>query len=441
MLQALQYIGLKGSKLTIQKFFLYYFLVFFHILILTRVWASSLLFAIILPLEDVYTLIIAAYIGYKVLRRIMMRNYQINTFQLFLLILFLPIIQVCFTTHYEFGQPILYGIAAMSDYLNLYGCLLIYDLVKNKKIPIEVVENAYLGVAWLSLLFFYAMSLFTNPAMYRDTPLAAGNSMKGGAVYYGFNMSMMFFGSVYYFIKAFFKKNYLYFLYSSLFIIYIVFFRFDRTVMAFTFGSMGLFFLLYVPVRKQFIFLFQFILPGILLLLIGAVIFPEIYDMYILMFKDIVATITGNEVEVGKESVRVYEMSVANKFLSTDKTLLFGSGKISNSWVEGGFNYFYGYFYPSDLGIFGMVFMFGIPVSLLIYSQFLLAFYWIKKTKSFRQNQFYMSLVFYLLCMFFDCLTNAFLVTFAAQTMIVISLLHYYYSLEVKDAKKVPVNP
>lgn len=432
MYHALQYISSKGSKTFLKKEFFYYFILFFHILILTRVWANSILFAVILLLEDVYFAIILLYLLYKVVLRVMHRNYRFTHFHLYLLVPLIIQLQTALTTHFVFDQPLWIGLIPMSDLWLFYGCLLIYDLIQKGHVSIDLVENAYLGVAWMSLLFFYFMSLFTNPAQYQDTSLAAGNSMKGGQVYYGFNMTMMFFGSVYYFIKAFIKKKYYLLGFSALFLIYIVFFRFDRTVMAVTVASMALFFLLYVPIREQFLAIFRFGLPLVLVIVLGAVLVPELYQTYVLMFQDMFATLTGNEVEVGKESVRVYEMYVASKFLNDPMTWIFGCGKISQNWVEGGFNHFYGYFYPSDLGLIGMVFMFGVPGTLLFYGQYGMAAFYIARTKFFKGDVFYLALVFYLLTLFLDGLTNAYLMTYAAQTMIVVALLYYYYQEDQK---------
>lgn len=433
MYHALKYIKPSGSSIKLHPSFFYYFLLFFHILVLTRVWANSILFSVILLLEDVYFAAIILYLVYKVIYRIQQRNYAFTFFHIYLLVPIIINIQVAITTHFNFGQPFLIGLIPMSDLWLFYGCLFIYDLVKSGRISMDVVEDAYLGVAWTSLVFFYAMSLLTNPAQYKATSLAAGNSVKGGSVYYGFNMTMMFFGSIYYFIKAFMQKKYYFLVHSALFIVYIVFFRFDRTVMAVTAASMGLFFVLYVSIRDQFLAIIRFGIPLLLLVITGALVFPDVYETYVLMFQDIYATLTGNEVDIGKESVRVYEMYVASKFLDDPMTYIVGCGKISQNWVEGGFNYFYGYFYPSDLGLIGMVFMFGIPGSILLYSQFFMALFYVVKTKLAKTNVFYLSLVFYLFTMFLDCLTNAYVMTYAAQTMIVVSLLYFYYQ---EDEKK-----
>lgn len=345
-------------------------------------------------------------------------------------------IQTAFSVHIVYGQPLLWGFIPMTDLWLFYGVLLVYDLLKEKKISLETLENAYISVAWVSLFFFYGMSLFTSPAQYESTALVSSNSIKGDEAYFRFNMTLIFFGTIYYFIKAFTLKNDLYLIPSTLFLVYIIFFRFDRTIMAVTLGSMGLYFVLFVSIRDQFLALVRLGVPLLLMAIIGAFVFPEVYKSYILMFQDIYATLTGNEAEVGKASIRVYEMHIIQPYLEKVSTFLFGCGRISHQWIEGGFTHIYGYFFPTDLGLFGMIFMFGLFGTLLLYGQFLLAFYYIRRTKKALQNPLYLTFLFYLLTMFLDSLTNAFLVINAAQTMIVVGVLYYFYQIEQPEKAK-----
>lgn len=413
------------GKLTFSKFLLYYIFLFFCFIVSYRVLLNSTIYPLIKVLEIVYLAGIFLYLAYRLLKRSVSKNFKINSFEALLILLStLPFISAI-AARFEFGQPIVYGLATSREFYFIYGGLVIYNMLKEGEVSIDLVERAFLGAVWFNLIFFYFLSLFTNPSAYKDTGLAGSNTAKGGDVYYRFNMSFVFMGSIYYTVKAFLKKNYINLLYASFFIIYLVFFRLDRTSIFVVFASLGLFFVTGLSIKQQALSIIKVGVPGVLLLGIIILAFPEILEKYLAMFSDVIATLLGKANEDGKESVRLHELNVAIKYIA--KNPIIGNGKVSPSWVEGGYNHFLGFFYASDIGVVGQVFVFGFVGATILYSQFLFSLYYVINTHTFKSNVFFVSSKFYLLAMFMDSITNGYLTLYAAQTLTVIAFIYYFY--------------
>ncbi len=386
-------------------------------------------------LELVFIAMFGLFIVYRTLERGITNNYRINAFDLLIVALsYLPI-QAAIGAKVAFDQPLLFGVFAFKEFFLLYGGLVICYFLKRGIVSLETVEKSFVFMAWFHLFYYYGMSLFTSPAQYQDSLLAGAQEAKGSNVYYRFNMAPIFLGTVYYWIKYFRTKNLLNLAFSVLFLAYVVFFRMDRTSMIAVIASMGLYALLGVRIKQQVTTLVKFGLPLLLIITLVYIVKPDVIANYIEMFADVVNALIGKSSNKGQSVLRNEEYEIAVELIK--KRPFLGNGKVSNQWVEGGFSYFYGFFYPSDVGIAGQVFMFGIFGALLLYSQFLFAFYYVYKIaiETLRSNQFIATACFFLLTLFVDALTNGFLTIYAAQSITFIGIVFFFYHNHVKKGK------
>lgn len=415
----------KARQLSVSKAILYYILLFFIVLVSYRVLLTSVLYYVEIALEMAFEVFIVLYLAYRVTLRIFIKNYRLNALEIYLAILFfLPVIPAIGALN-EFGQPLFYGLGTFRDFYLLFYALVIYNMLRSGEITIEMVERAFVGVALFNMAFSYFMSLFTDPMSFQESNLAGSNDAKGGDVYYRFNMSMFFFGSIYFFVKAFYRKNYLYFIHSGLFLVYVIFFRLDRTSMAVNAFALVAFLLTALTIRTQILSIFKLVLPVIAIGLISYLIVPEVFEQYVIMFEDAIAGATGSGIENEEDMIRLVEAQVAVDGIKEHPFI--GNGKISNEWEPMGYNRFYPYFFASDVGILGQAFMYGLIGAGLLYGQFLLALYFILKIKHIKRNVFLVSLKFYLLALFLDYLTNGYITIYAAQSITVLSLIYYFY--------------
>jgi hypothetical protein len=79
---------------------------------------------------------------------------------------------------------------------------------------------------------------------------------------------------------------------------------------------------------------------------------------------------TGKESSDISANARIFEIALAEPYVN--KNTLLGSGLLSNQW-QGGFQDRLGYFHPSDIGIYGVIFAYGILGLLLFSFQFYFA--------------------------------------------------------------------
>lgn len=412
-------------SITLNKSLVYFTFVFLNLTITFRVLLLSTFSELMGILELAYVALLAVYLGYRLVYRAFTQNYRLNSFELLLLLLSILPFTSAVAAKVEFDQPLLFGVLAFKDYFLFYGALVLYNLLRRGEITLALVERAMVSVAWFNLFLFYFMSLFTNAAAHKDTLLAGSQSAKGGEVYYRFSMAFIFFGTIYYFIKSFAQNNKRFLIYAGLFLAYIVFFRLDRTSIAVTLFALFAFWVLSISKTKRIRSIIQLVVPAVAALLIGYLIVPEVYLKYTIMFSDAFATLMGEAAPSGQSWLRLHELDIANHFI--DKHPFLGNGRVSNQWVEGGYSYFLGFFYPSDIGFMGQVFIYGYLGAVLLYSQFAFALYYISRISKQRRSLFLTVCKYYLLALFLDSLTNGFLTINSAQTITVIMLIFFYY--------------
>lgn len=393
-----------------------------------RSFIVSPFYEILALLEQALLAFLALFLVYSVVIGFASERYRLDLFEIVVVLLgILPIVGA-FASQYEYGQPLIHGVLAFKDYYLFVSAYFIYYLLKREIIDIKHLERALMWSALISLFFFYVLSLTTNPAKYADTIIAGSQSTKGGGVYYRFNMGLIFYGAVYFFVKAIKTDRVLHLITSMFFVAYILFFRLDRTSMVACLFSMGLVWLVTASAQYKLKSILYYGIPGLLAILVLTTAFPSIVDRVVVMFWDAISTLIGENKGAGQAKLRNYEAGIVIRQIQEHPIL--GNGRVSNTWVNGAFDHFYRFFYPSDVGFLGTVFIFGIPGTILLYTQFLLTAFTLWYSK-WLKNTFAIALAFYLLVLFVDSLSNGSLVIFSAQTAIPVMALYFIAKKEV----------
>ncbi|NNC82807.1 MAG: hypothetical protein HKN79_04455 [Flavobacteriales bacterium] len=417
-----------SGLLHVEKKDLYFVFLCINFLLTYRVLLVSMFNIEELVAEGFYLIFLGGYIAYRIFKRVYEKNYRLNHLEtLMAVFFFLPFIPA-FSAWREWGQPLTYGIATMREFYLLFGGLITYNLLREGKVTMPMVERAMVVVAWFSILFFYGMSLLTDPLQFKETGFAAAHEAKGGEAYYQFQTGFMFFGSIYYTVKAFLKKRYRLLIYAAVFIAYIVLFRLDRTTMAVTGIALVTFLLFSIPIKTQIMNVVRFGIPTLLILGSVAILRPDFVDRYVMMFGEVLEVadqVDGTSVD---QDIRISELETA--FIYIKKNPLLGSGKVSRRWVYGGYTHFLGYFFISDIGVVGQIFMYGILGAMILYFQFLFSFYFASRIKYYRSDPFMVTLKFCLLAICLDSFTNGYLTIFAAQAFTMGILIYRYYEMD-----------
>lgn len=368
--------------------------------------------------------LLMVWVVWRIIQRWLANDWAINGFEIYVFLLIILPLGSAFGARKEFGQPIIWGIIAFKDYYLLLGVLTIYHWLRMGWITLRQLELAMLIMAWTCLIYFYFATLFINPMPYQDTPLAGANDVKGGGVYYRFNMGAMYFGAIYYSARAFMREKWFDLFYAMLFAAYVVVFRLDRTSMAVTAIGMAGVVLWHVPLKRIARVALLAILPGILAVMMLFLLAPSKVTQYEDMFMDAIHTVTGNTTDAVEVSVRTLEVAIADRQVAKHPWI--GNGRISHTWNELGYEPFLGFFYPADVGLLGLTFIYGYPGMLFLYSLFLVAGIYMLRVKGRGDDLFFVTCQFLLLALFLDSLTNGQLTQNPGQALLLMGVMHYY---------------
>ncbi len=408
---------------------LYFLFLVFNFFLTYRVMLVSMFTVHELIVELAYLLFLFGYIFLRIAKRVMRQDYRLNNLEVIMAVLFfLPFIPA-FSSYREWDQPFIYGLGTMREFYLLYGGLITYNLLREKKVTMKMVEKAMVTAAWMAILFFYGMSLLTDPMQFNETGFAAAHEAKGGEAYYQFQTGFMFFGSIYYPIKAFLERRYHLLIYGGIFLAYVVLFRLDRTTMAVIGFALIAFFVTKLTIKQQVRNVVRFGVPLVMVIGLAILIKPDFAKNYTMMFGEILEVASNSEEEDIDTNIRLYELDIAYRYI--EKNPFFGSGKVSRQWKYGGYSYFFGYFFITDIGIIGAIFCYGIIGTAILYSQYLFALYFSLKNRLLRDDPFLVACQFGLLAISLDSLTNGYLTIYAAQAFTMSIIIYRYYEMDV----------
>lgn len=399
-------------------------LLFALILVICRVFSLSHLMEVMGLIEGISTAAFFAWMLFRLGERWYLNDWRLNSVEIYCIVLACVPVWSAFAAHRVFGQPVVYGIVAFKDFYLFLGALHIYRSLRQGYFTLRQLEVALVLLAWAALVYFYFATLFTDPVQWIDTPLTGANDLKGGGVYYRFNMTIVFFGAIYYTTLAFVRRQWWALLPAMLFAAYVVFLRMDRTSMAVMLVGMLGAAVVHVPPARVARVALMSALPALLAIVLLFQLAPDLVDRYERMFADAFGTVLGTGNEGGEISVRVSEAQIAERHI--ERRPLTGNGRVSPQWSEGGYERFMGYFFPSDLGYLGLVFIYGWPVTFFLYLQFALAAACILSVRGHRNNVVFITSKFLLLALSLDSLTNGMLTQYAGQVMLLVCIVHHF---------------
>jgi hypothetical protein len=291
-----------------------------------------------------------------------------------------------FNANIVFDQPFLKGIfVAGKTYLPLISIFFIYYLLKSDKISIIQWNYATLIMCWISLALNIVLMYTINPALYKDTDMVGYNPSKGGYVF-NFPPGFIIYGLAYYFIDYVFNKNRISLFLSFILIAYILFFDKGRILFITTLGTLFIHMLWMVPIKTSILRSFTILVFAGVMILIVYFISPELLSIVYKMFMVFVEAIFG--IETGESSADARWIEIGTIFSHWEKYpghIFFGVGMLPRDelWLR------FGYLYFTDVGIFGILFVFGIVGTILQYLFFIYPLRIIMKVKNFRYNLVY----------------------------------------------------
>lgn len=267
----------------------------------------------------------------------------------------------------EFGQPYWYGFFAQRE-LALIGCSLMFIHFHRKRaLSLADVESAMLWLAWLSLIGATLANLFLDASRLGDQAGFSSAGMDGEGAKLLLDTTFIIYGFFYY---AFIsiggggrrtREKY----FALLFLAYLVFIAGGRSALLAVLASYAFFSIKWRVPQATVIFLSK---TMAVMIVVGVFFYFFPSDELLRLegkFGDAIQVVlSGQEGNDVSANARILEIGIAKPYI--EKNWFWGNGFISNQW-HGGFAGVIGYFHPSDIGLLGVIYEYGV-LGLLIFS-------------------------------------------------------------------------
>lgn len=259
-----------------------------------------------------------------------------------------------------FGQPVFYGVLAQRNMILGIGALLMIYACQRRYISSSDIENTLLLLAWGTLLLYVGINVLFQPqqfASYGEGFVSPANKYEKAA--FKFNSIFIVYGFFYYAFLGFRRKRSQEYLSSMVFLIYLVIMDGGRSLLVSVLLSFS-----YFIFRWGSIWRLMLLLPKVLVFSFAAlgivVVSNSEYLTYLsARFIDAFTVLfSGEQTRDNSANARLLETMIAIPYIL--KHWLIGNGDLSNQWHGGYEGVLRTYFYPSDIGIIGVIFMYGI---------------------------------------------------------------------------------
>lgn len=353
----------------------------------------------------------------------------VSRFEVYIIIICIIPFTGAFAAGYHYDQPLIYGLLAQRDFYLCLSAIFMFNALKTGFIPLDQFRRVLLGVSWTCLVIYTIVNFTVNPAPFKSTGFVGYNPLKGGYIF-RFNMSILIFATFYYFTSFVKNFNKLHALYFILFFGYVALIRQDRTIVLTVLAGLALLVVRYVNLKRSVYILsiigaFAMVAFGGLYVTSSDFI-SKINDLY-LNSLEVVMNFGAEEEVRGTGTIRIMEAQVAADGFADSPVM--GRGALSRRW-EGGFNAIHGHFYPADVGILGVLFLYGIFGTVLVFYQSILVLrygsYVLRKNKDVFLTSCFIFLVQFLL----NSLTDGKVVLDPAVSLLFICPLYYVYYMD-----------
>jgi len=366
---------------------------------------------------------------HKVLRQVKMSSFDLY---MFFLAAVIPV-YLAIRASVVFGQPLWYGIAAERHWLVVLAAVWLHHELSAGRISIQTVKKTLLLMAWATLIVFVLIQMLIDPGPFVRTPFASFSKIRGFR--FRLNYFFIIYGAIYYFISYTKTHRFPQLLKALAFSVYIVLIIQGRAMLLFLFITACV----YLIVNKSFQYNVKLLLKASLafsvLLIFCYVMYPSIISKYINLYHQAGIVLSGHMGEDYSANSRILQVNEMLLYLKTHSELLwFGAGRLSYHW-NGGFSRVLGYFYPSDTGLIGMIFVYGI-VGIMVVLFSVIFYIRSKCSELFRSDVFALSIKYYGLYFIFLTLVTGAIVFQASRFMLLMAIMTYICEAGVNDKEK-----
>lgn len=314
--------------------------------------------------QALFLCLLALYLGSLILR-FLIRRTKISFIELFFIFLLISVpIYSAYIGYISLGQPYLYGLLTERRWLLVILGIVFYRGIVYGNITIRELERAFVYMAWSCLIgYLFIVVIFGKGMIGGDSALVRETASR---VRLTLPVDFIVFGVFYYFSKWLLLKRKVWFLSFLSFLFYLVFVYQGRTMLIFV--SATIFTVLWFNMKGNrwlFLLIGLYIISCIFLL--TYMLAPEYLFKMLSLFNEMFHVLVGVEGSDVSANSRLWQFDIVwNYWQNNFNSLLCGMGKVSNQW-QGGYRALFGYFYPTDIGVIGGVFVYGLIGSIFMF--------------------------------------------------------------------------
>lgn len=340
-----------------------------HILTLALVFIFALKFFQSTPFEALFFKLQAGFLGVILLFLIgyvvsaVMKGKAFNRVVLYYLLLIAIIpLYGAYRAGAEFGQPFIYGFLSERGWL-LFGVgIWLYYVLVAKKMTSDTMESAFVFMAWASLFIFSLFVLTFDPSQLQgseDSSKFILNSEIRG-MRFNFQTYFITFGAIYYLVRYSVRKNPIDLIFLLLFLGYIVFAVQGRTYMMTIAATFLLYWWLSYSLSRFTLTMVKLLLFILAALMVIQAVMPDYIERMGDLFAQMFTVLTGEESQDASANARIFQSLIVFEYFDAHPlSIWLGTGSVSNQWHDG-YDSIFGYFYPSDIGLLGGLFVYGV---------------------------------------------------------------------------------
>lgn len=349
-------------------------------------------------------------------------GWRLSWFELyiFVLMIIVPLLSA-YSAWRQFGQPFTYGFLSQRGVVLLSGALMLIQGLRHRFFALKDVEKSLLGLAWGVAILHLLMRAFLNPANYVSYGPGFA-TISGEDAFFVLPIFFPVFGFFYYAFLGFRTRQTRYYAFAGFLMLTLLNNSGARALTVALLSSFLFFVYRWGGMVRATMLFGRMVL--ILALLLGTiyVVNPESLVSRSGKFADAFAVaFTGNEVADPSANARIFEVLLAASYLPQHPWL--GNGNISNQWQGGNEGVLGEYFHPSDIGIIGVLFVYGILGFLIFAWQYSFAVRAVKQQRETMQSPLLDATKGVLLFMALNSITTGFFVFTIEVNCLFIALL------------------
>lgn len=364
--------------------------------------------------------------GYEWFRAI--KTHKLKFITLFMIpLLLMPMISAL-QAEQVFGQPVLYGFLAQRQvFMVLCGHFIVIALQRNW-VSIKDFERYLIRSLLILLLTFLLFYMFVDSKQFANTDFITLSPNKG--LRYEFPDSCIYALLLYALFKLWIDRKKKWLIIIALCTFYILAYLLDRTQLIAIIGTIGLYVLLNFKIGRMIRMLTLGTFGLLFVFLILNLMVPDFLSKNISLYVGAFETLAGEKLTESSTNIRFLESKIALDGFNNHPVI--GVGFLSTRWNEG-FRMVNKYFYPTDVGILGNLYVYGIIGTLIFYLPFFYSFLYRKRLRK-NKTALLVTSQYIMIFFFADMLTAATNQKFYGVISVFFGILYYHrFNQETTD--------